>query len=176
MSVDAVVEVELLATTLTDKDIATVLPNVVLVRRWQRFESLITDITGVKPLSIWCLIPPHLSNPTTTWIPSQTHPLHLQVQVPAYEHPSSCAPWSWYSSWRWSSIWWSWSFCMPSTWPGIWLLWGTADSMDHQHVFRQAGLFLRSSCLSGCNGLAMERTSKQELQGKETSGKRDKGE
>ena len=43
---------ELLATTLADKDMANVLPNIVLVRRWQRPESLVTDITGVNPLSL----------------------------------------------------------------------------------------------------------------------------
>ena len=35
VSVDAVVGIELLATTLADKHMATVLPNFVLVRRWQ---------------------------------------------------------------------------------------------------------------------------------------------
>ena len=45
VSVDAVVGLELLATTLADKHMATVLPNCVLVRRSQRLESLVTDIT-----------------------------------------------------------------------------------------------------------------------------------
>ena len=49
-SVDAVVGLELLATTFADKDMATVLPNQVLVRRLQRLESLFTYITGVTPL------------------------------------------------------------------------------------------------------------------------------
>ena len=47
VSVDAVVCLELLATTLADKHLATVLPNFVLFRHWQRLESLVTDITGV---------------------------------------------------------------------------------------------------------------------------------
>ena len=59
MTVDAVVGLELLATTLADKHMATVLPNFVLVRRWQRLESLVTDITGVNPLSLLCFVPPH---------------------------------------------------------------------------------------------------------------------
>ena len=49
VSVDAVVGLELLATTLADKHIATVLRNCVLVRRSQRLESLVTDIT-VNPI------------------------------------------------------------------------------------------------------------------------------
>ena len=59
VSVDAVVGPELLARTLADNHIATVLPNFVLVRRWQRLESLVTDITGVNPLSLLCFVPPH---------------------------------------------------------------------------------------------------------------------
>ena len=59
VSADAVVGVELLATTLKDKHIATVLPNFVLARHLQRLESLVTDITGVNPLSLLCFVPPH---------------------------------------------------------------------------------------------------------------------
>ena len=47
VSVDDVVGLELLATTLADKHMATVLPKFVLVRRWQRLKSLVTEITGV---------------------------------------------------------------------------------------------------------------------------------
>ena len=36
-----------------------VLPNFVLVRRLQRLESLVTDITGVNPLSLSCALSPH---------------------------------------------------------------------------------------------------------------------
>ena len=57
MTVDAFVGLEPLATTLADKQMATVLPNFVLVRRWQRLESLVTDITGVNPLSLLCFVP-----------------------------------------------------------------------------------------------------------------------
>ena len=57
--VDGVVGLELLATTLADKHIATVLPKFVLVRCWQRLESLVTDITGVNPLSVLYFVPPH---------------------------------------------------------------------------------------------------------------------
>ena len=52
MSVDAVVGVELLATTLAGKHMATVLPNFVLARHCQRLESFVTYITGVNPLSL----------------------------------------------------------------------------------------------------------------------------
>ena len=59
VSVDAVVGVELLATTLADKPMATVLPNFVLARHLQRLESFVTDITGVNPLSLLTFVPPH---------------------------------------------------------------------------------------------------------------------
>ena len=59
VSVDAVVGVELLATTLAGKHMATVLPNFVLARQLQRLESFVTDITGVNPLSL-VLCPPTL--------------------------------------------------------------------------------------------------------------------
>ena len=59
VSVDAVVGVELLATTLAGKHMATVLPNFVLARHLQRLESFVTDITGVIPLSL-VLCPPTL--------------------------------------------------------------------------------------------------------------------
>ena len=52
MSVDAFVGLELLAKTLANKHMATVLPNLVLVRRWHRLESHVTDIKGVNPLSL----------------------------------------------------------------------------------------------------------------------------
>ena len=59
VSVDAVVGVELLATTLAGKNRATVLPNIVLASHWQRLESFVTDITGVNLLSLLCFVPPH---------------------------------------------------------------------------------------------------------------------
>ena len=52
VSVHAVVGLELLATTLADKHMTTVLPNLVLVKYWQRLKSLATDITGSKHLSL----------------------------------------------------------------------------------------------------------------------------
>ena len=52
VSVEDVVGLELLAKTLEDKHMATVLPTFVLFRRWQRLESLITDNTGVNTLSL----------------------------------------------------------------------------------------------------------------------------
>ena len=59
VSVDAVGGVELLATTLAGKHIATVLPNFVLAKHLQRLESVVTDITGVNHLSL-VLCPPKL--------------------------------------------------------------------------------------------------------------------
>ena len=52
VSVDAVVGLELLATTLADKHMANVLPNYVLVMHWQRLEILVTDITEVNSVSL----------------------------------------------------------------------------------------------------------------------------
>ena len=52
VTVDAVVGLELLDTTLANKHMATVLANFVMDLRWQRLESLVTDITGVNPLSV----------------------------------------------------------------------------------------------------------------------------
>ena len=59
VSVDAVVGLELFAITLADKHMATVLPNCVLVRRSQRLEILVTDITGVNPPSLMCFVLPN---------------------------------------------------------------------------------------------------------------------
>ena len=56
VSVDGVVGVEFLATILADKHMATMLPKFVLVRRWQRLESLVTDIKGMNPLSLSCAL------------------------------------------------------------------------------------------------------------------------
>ena len=57
VSVYAVVEVELLATTLAVKNMATVLPNFVLARHLQRLERFVTDITGVNLPSLFCFFP-----------------------------------------------------------------------------------------------------------------------
>ena len=59
MSVDAVVGVELLPTTLAGKHMATVLANFVLARHFQRLESFVTDITEVNPLSLSCALSPY---------------------------------------------------------------------------------------------------------------------
>ena len=59
VSVNAVVGVELLTTTLAGKHIATVMPNFVLARHLQSLESFITDITGVNPFSLLCFVPTH---------------------------------------------------------------------------------------------------------------------
>ena len=58
VSVDAVVGVELLVTTLASKHIATVQPNFVLAKHLQRLESSVTGITGVNPLYLLCFVPP----------------------------------------------------------------------------------------------------------------------
>ena len=58
VSVNAVVGVELLATNLAGKHMATVLPNIVLARHLQRLENFVTDITEVNPLSLM-RCPPH---------------------------------------------------------------------------------------------------------------------
>ena len=74
------------------KHMATLLPNFVLANHLQRLESYVTDIKGVNPFSLLWFVPLLWSHPATTWFPSQTCPQNLQVQVPAYEHPSSCSP------------------------------------------------------------------------------------
>ena len=45
VSVDAVIGVKLLVTTVANKHMATVLQSFVLIWRWQTLESLVTDIT-----------------------------------------------------------------------------------------------------------------------------------
>ena len=57
--VDDFVGLALLVTTLADKHVASVLPNCVLVRHSKRLESVVTEITGVNPLSLVCFVPPH---------------------------------------------------------------------------------------------------------------------
>ena len=58
MSVDAVVGIELIATTLAGKHIATV-PRIVLARHLQRLECFVTHITGVTPLNLLLFVPQH---------------------------------------------------------------------------------------------------------------------
>ena len=58
VSVDAVVGVELLATTLASKHMDTVMPDFVLAMHLLRLESFVTDITGMNPLSLFCFVPP----------------------------------------------------------------------------------------------------------------------
>ena len=60
VAVDVVVEVELLATTLTRKHIASVLPNFVLPRQLQRPESFFSLTLQGCTLSLSCAVsPPH---------------------------------------------------------------------------------------------------------------------
>ena len=58
MFVDAVVGVELLASILPTKQMATVLPNNVLVRRCPRLQTLVKDTTGMNFFSMLCFVPP----------------------------------------------------------------------------------------------------------------------
>ena len=69
VSVDAVVEVELFATTLAGQHIATVLPNFVLDKNLQRLEIFVIYITGVNPLSLVLC--------TATLIPSSNNMISL---------------------------------------------------------------------------------------------------
>ena len=55
LSVEAVVGLELLTTTFTEKPMATELPNYVLVR----FENHVTYITKVNPNTLFAPSPPH---------------------------------------------------------------------------------------------------------------------
>ena len=71
LSVDAVVGLELLAKTLADKHMATVLPNCVLAKHLQRLESFVTDITGVNPLSL--VLCPHTLIPSSNDMISLTN-------------------------------------------------------------------------------------------------------
>ena len=57
---------------------ATVLPNFVLVRHLQRLESFVTDITGVIPLSLSCVLSPH------------TDPIHQQHDCPHKPDLDTC--------------------------------------------------------------------------------------
>ena len=88
-AVDAVFWVELLATTLAGKHMATALPNFVLATHFQRLETFVTDITEVNPLSLLCLAPHtdpmQQQHDFLTNLPSTPAGL-----VPADEHPSSC--------------------------------------------------------------------------------------
>ena len=93
VSVYSVVGLGLLATNLEDKHMATVLSKCVLVRRLQRLESLITDITRVIPLScVLCptsLIPSRscMNSPKTeldifkSRCQKMSTPLHVQILV-----------------------------------------------------------------------------------------------
>ena len=57
VSVDTIVWVDLLATILGGKHMATVMPNFLLVR--QGLESLVTYITGMNPFSLSCFLSPN---------------------------------------------------------------------------------------------------------------------
>ena len=56
VSVDLIVGLELLATTPADKQMARVLSTIMLVRHWQRLESLVTDITEENPFFLLCFV------------------------------------------------------------------------------------------------------------------------
>ena len=80
VSVDAVVGVELLATTIAGKHMATVLPHFVLARNLQRLESFVTNITEVNPLSLSCALSPY------------TDPIQQQHDFPHKPALDTCRP------------------------------------------------------------------------------------
>ena len=141
VSVDDVVGLELLSTTLADKYMATVLPNFVLAMCWQRLKSLVTDITAVNPLSLLLFVPhtdPIQQQQKFPLKPSLDTPLHvLPKSDPCLEgdvadgktDPSACH-----------------QFVKVSV---LQYFQGTARSMDIQFVWT-AWTFLRSSSHSGC--------------------------
>ena len=133
--VDAVVGLELLVTTLADKHMATVLPKYVLVSRLQRLESIVTYITGVNPLSLFCALSPHSDpiqqqhdfphKPALDIFRSRCNPLHVLLKVdPSLEgdvaddkaDPSVCHQLGQVTVLQYFQ--------------------GTAGSMNHQHVLR----------------------------------------
>ena len=148
VSVYAVVGVELLATTLAGKHMATVLPNFVLARQLQRLESFVTYITGVNYLSL-VLCPPHTDpiqqrhdfphkpalNICRARCQHMSTPLHVLLKADPHlkgdvaddkADPSVCLQLNQYFL-------------------------EMAGSMDHQHVLR---LFFLSSCHRGCTIMA----------------------
>ena len=93
VSILAVVGLELLATTITDKHRTTVLPKYVLVRRLQGLESLF-HITGVSPLHMLPKSDPSLEGDVIDdkADPSACHQL-WQVSVLQY-FDGPLAPWT----------------------------------------------------------------------------------
>ena len=87
VSVDAVIGVELLATTLAGKHMATVPPHFVLARHLQRLESFVTYTTRGNHLSLMCFVPP-------TLIPSSNNMISLTnlPSTPAGPGASRWAP------------------------------------------------------------------------------------
>ena len=141
-SVGAVVGVELLATTLAGKHIATVLPNFVLAWHLQRLENFVTDSTGMHPLSLLCFLPPTLiqnnfpHKPTLdTCRPSCQQintPIHVLLKAdPCLEDvvaDDKADP----------------LVCLQSNQISVFQYFSeTAYSMDHQHVVRHAVIFLK---------------------------------
>ena len=146
------------------------------------FQPISLDITKMNPLSLIVLcnfvlhqplaaVKPHVtvfagnvsSSPTLTpsgnKINSRINPLltpALQVQVPADERHSSCAPWSWTLSYRWCNRSQNWSYSVPSTWRGIWLTLFGWDGQLHgppTYVWTGCTLF-QNSWHRGCTGPA----------------------
>ena len=77
VSVDAVVGLELLVTTLANKHMVTVLPNCVLVRRLLRLENIVTKITRANPLSFSCVLCPPTLIPSSNNIISLPTPFNI---------------------------------------------------------------------------------------------------
>ena len=160
VSIDAVVEVKLLATTLAGKHMATVLPNFVLARYLHRLESFVTYITGVNPLSLSCALSHHNDS------------IQQQDDFPHKPALDTCRS-------RCKQM--STSLFVLAT--VVALLWQTGKGGKWQvswclrrpQIVHDVG----SVCISTMwlfNFFLGKRTLKQELQVKETRGKRDQGE
>ena len=138
---------------------ATVLPNFVLARHLHRLESFITYITGVNPLSLSCALSQH------------NDPIQKQDDFPHKPALDTCR-----------------SRCQQMSTPlhvlatVVAQFWQTGKGVEWQVIWRLRRPKLihdfGSLCISTMwlfNFLLVKRFLEQELQVKETSGKRDQG-
>ena len=149
-----VVGVELLATTLAGKHMATVLPNFVLARHLQRLECFVTDITGANPLSLLCFVthtdpikqhPDFPHKPALDTCRSRCQQMTTPLEVLLKEDPCLKGD---VSDDKAGPL-----VCQQLNQISVLQCFvKTAGSMDHQHVLRQAVFF--SSCHSTCTVLA----------------------
>ena len=142
VSVVDAVGLELFATTHADKYIATAMQHFVLGRHWLRLKSLVTDITWVKPISLLCFVPhtdpiqqqhefPHKPAINTCWFRCQQMSTPLEVHPKLYPCLKGDVAYGEADPFVCHQL------CQVSV---LQYFHGTAGSMDHQHVFRQAGL------------------------------------